>query len=657
MNLLLAFFSFTTLATEPDLFNANLEDLLNMKTAVATKTEETTRSTPSAVTIITENEIHNMGARDLMDVLSLVPSITFGYDVQGVAGLGMRGMWAHEGKFLLIVDGVEMNEIQYGTTHFGNEFPVNQIKRVEIIRGPGSAIYGGFAELAVVNIITKGGADLKGAEADVTYGRMKKSGERRNFGVAAGNTFGADWQYSVAGYMGHGKRGEGIYTGSTAPEAGSVEFADADNLNPGFFNAGLSNKNLNLRFVHEDYRSTTRTMYGFTGLDVDIPIRFRSYNLLASYDIHLPSRWTIKPHVQYNMQVPWEQTTDEARILAKTYKIISRRLKAGTTASYDRDQWNFLAGYEYVSDTDRIDDQRDAAGAHVPFKTGENSMSFDSRAALGQVLYKSGGWTAVAGARYENPTFTADTFVPRLGVTFEQKIWHAKALYSQAYRTPLLQNVNSAPEPIEPEKTQTYEVEYGHAVGQESYLTLNVFSALIKDPIVYYFDTEDRYANFGEVGTSGAELEYRWKPRWGQMQFAYSYYEINHNNVEKYRVVTDDDALIGMPQHKGVVNGWINTGCAGLRVNPGLIYFGEKYGWEYDEPSAAMEVRKTSERWIANLFLTKQDLGVKGLEAGLGVFNLFNSDVRLTQPYDGGHSPVPGPSREFAARVEYKLGF
>jgi outer membrane cobalamin receptor len=90
-----------------------------------------------------------------MEVLRNVPGFEFGLDVEGVVGLGIRGNWAHEGKVVLFIDGQEMNESLYSTLQFGNHYPVEHIDRIEIIRGPGSALHGGFAAYAVINIITR----------------------------------------------------------------------------------------------------------------------------------------------------------------------------------------------------------------------------------------------------------------------------------------------------------------------------------------------------------------------------------------------------------------------------------------------------------------------------------------------------------------------
>ena len=98
-----------------DLYNMTLEQLMQLKASgvpsemekiinqligVASKKALTSRDSPSIVSLITKDEIARSGARDLIDVLRLVPGFDFGVDVQGVVGLGIRGNWAYEGKVL-----------------------------------------------------------------------------------------------------------------------------------------------------------------------------------------------------------------------------------------------------------------------------------------------------------------------------------------------------------------------------------------------------------------------------------------------------------------------------------------------------------------------------------------------------------------------------
>ena len=90
----------------------------------------------------------------------MVPGFHFGVDVTNVVGVGVRGNWGHEGKVLMLIDGMEMNENLFSTLQFGQHYNLQNIEKIEIIRGPGSSIYGGFAELGVINIITKSGATM-----------------------------------------------------------------------------------------------------------------------------------------------------------------------------------------------------------------------------------------------------------------------------------------------------------------------------------------------------------------------------------------------------------------------------------------------------------------------------------------------------------------
>src|SRR4051812_788420 len=87
-------FSQETVQENPDsstFYNLSIEELLNVEISVASKKALTLRESPGIVTLITQDEIRNSGAHDLMEVLSMVPGLYFGVDVEGVVGIGVRG--------------------------------------------------------------------------------------------------------------------------------------------------------------------------------------------------------------------------------------------------------------------------------------------------------------------------------------------------------------------------------------------------------------------------------------------------------------------------------------------------------------------------------------------------------------------------------------
>lgn len=142
------------------LHSMSLEELMNVVVTVTNKSPSIARESSSIISVITRDEIQASGARDLIDVLRLIPGFDFGLDGWVPSGPSMRGIWGAEGRILMLWDGVEMNENSAGSLHIGNRYPVDQIKRVEIIRGPGSIMYGGYAEIAVISITSLQAEDI-----------------------------------------------------------------------------------------------------------------------------------------------------------------------------------------------------------------------------------------------------------------------------------------------------------------------------------------------------------------------------------------------------------------------------------------------------------------------------------------------------------------
>jgi outer membrane receptor for ferrienterochelin and colicin len=190
------------------------KDVLNREVGVASAKALSLRDTPGVVSVVSRADIAALGARDLVDLLNLVAGFQFGTDVQGVTGVLFRGVWGHEGKVLVLWDGFEINEQMYLTAPIENRFPIRAIDRIEIIRGPGSARYGGYAELAVINIISRG-ASLKGVDVSGTYGHMQRGFGRALGEFNIGNTitegFLEGLSFAAGAYGGEAARSDQMY--------------------------------------------------------------------------------------------------------------------------------------------------------------------------------------------------------------------------------------------------------------------------------------------------------------------------------------------------------------------------------------------------------------------------------------------------------------
>lgn len=631
-------------AQEADFSTMSLEQLLDVDVSVVTKTKMTSREAPGVVTVVTAEEIAASGARDLIDVLLLVPGFQFGVDVQSVVGAGIRGLWGHEGKILLLVDGQEMNELLYSTLQFGNHFPVRQISRMEIIRGPGSAVYGGYAELAVINIVTRSAADGTGFAAEVTAGEMADTFGRRTLDLRWAERFG-ELALSASAFVGEGNRSDGTYTDSLGD---SYDLSDQAELNPGFYNVGLAWKGLEARFLVDRYHMTQRDLYG-ENMSYAGALDFDSWYGSLAWPLAFGDRLTITPKVQYRNQRPWQEE-DEGPFYDKT----AERLLAGVAADWrPADGWSFLGGVEYSRDRGEVSDD---TAPEDWFATGPE-VSYKNLALYGQGSW-SGGWANVTvGARFEDHEEFGNSFVPRIGLTKATDGWHVKLLAARAFRAPGLENIRLG-NGVEPEETTALELEAGWRIAKGLSATVNLFDQKIDEPIVYFVDTEteeEGYVNADRVGARGAELDLRWRGERGFVTFGYSTYSARDNRVESYAVPGEDSSLLGMARHKATLLASLRLG-AHWRLSPTVVYRTGRWAWTgYDEEGNGI-LEELDDSTLVNLWLAGDDPFGWGVDLGVGVFDLTDEGELYPQPYDSGHPPLPGSSRELVVRVGFRIG-
>jgi iron complex outermembrane receptor protein len=155
----------------------------------ASKRVQGVHEAPSSVTIITREEIHRFGYRTLAEALRSVRGFYGRYD-RNYDYIGVRGFLRagdYNDRILLLVNGHTYNDDIYGSANLGYEFGIDMeaIERIEVIRGPGSALYGGNAVFAVLNVITSTGAELPGVRPLVETGSLgRKRGQ-----LSVGHTF------------------------------------------------------------------------------------------------------------------------------------------------------------------------------------------------------------------------------------------------------------------------------------------------------------------------------------------------------------------------------------------------------------------------------------------------------------------------------------
>ncbi len=178
----------TNANSDVDLFNMPLEDLLKVKVVTSAKLPRSIKNSPGTITVFTAKEITLFGARDLMDVLTKIPGVLpFNDAFTGKYRFSIRGDQTalNNNHVLILLNGIPFNREGYiGGIWTGPDVvsvPISAVKQIEVVRGPGSVLYGTNAFSGVVNIITKDAEEINDAitlgmgdhqttAADLSYG-------------------------------------------------------------------------------------------------------------------------------------------------------------------------------------------------------------------------------------------------------------------------------------------------------------------------------------------------------------------------------------------------------------------------------------------------------------------------------------------------------
>ena len=182
----------TALLKEDPYYNVTIHDPLRFsdlierlkkgeKTTITTASQqaESVEEAPVPVTLITEEMIKAIGARNLKDVLmAYVPGVT-SVESPNEVNVAMHGVYsAGQEKILIMLNGQRMNARVTNKAAPDYSISLEKIKRIEVLRGPASSLYGNVALTAVVNLITKDGLDVNGVDVSVgfgTFGQKKGS--------------------------------------------------------------------------------------------------------------------------------------------------------------------------------------------------------------------------------------------------------------------------------------------------------------------------------------------------------------------------------------------------------------------------------------------------------------------------------------------------
>lgn len=171
-----------------DLTELSLEELMNVEVTSVSKKAEPLSGTPAAVYVLTGDEIRRSGATTIADALRLVPGVhvaLIGSDIWGVAARGFNSVYVN--KMLVMVDGRSVYLPLFSGVYWNRQDTVlDDIERIEVVRGPGGTLWGANAVNGIINIITKGAKETQGGYVQAGTGTEEEAFGTVRYGGTAG---------------------------------------------------------------------------------------------------------------------------------------------------------------------------------------------------------------------------------------------------------------------------------------------------------------------------------------------------------------------------------------------------------------------------------------------------------------------------------------
>ncbi|HYM59452.1 MAG TPA: TonB-dependent receptor [Thermoanaerobaculia bacterium] len=448
---------------------------------------EKIESTPASATVVTRDEIEQRGARDLADVLREVPGLTISRTGSEGKATSLFTRGSNSTHTLVLWNGIELNNPYFSGYDWGR-FSTAGVERVEIVRGPFSALYGSEAVAGVVNVLT-------------TPSRSSLSGS-----------------YESGSHGLQNARAGGTYAGTSLTLAADFEHRQDDGFNP---NDDFSQNVESLLFRWSPSKQfSLGVAVRHTSYDLGIP-----FNTNADGTQFIPSPQRRQKGTEQQIAIPIQQslggafsydlalsesrrsddfTDPQDPFGTVTTATASTTRRARLTTRTITTVGTIVAGGEYER---AVVNDRNNFGVNLSDdRRSSNSLFAEDR--ISKPIGGSWRFEISLGARYDRfDTFGSQTS-PRLAAAWIRGSHKIRVGFGEAFRAPSVGELyfpffgNSK---LNPEHSRSAELGYDYSFGRSGLFSMTLFRSTFRDLIIFD-NTTFRFGNVGRARSEGVEL-------------------------------------------------------------------------------------------------------------------------------------------------------
>ncbi len=642
------FFLSSLVAQVDDTVSTTIDSLLQIQIEPqkhiesASKYSQSIEDAPSSVTVITSKEIEIYGYQTLAELLNSQAGFYISND-RNYTYLGVRGFSRptdYNNRVLLLIDGHRLNEYIYDGAIFGRELglDINNFERVEIIRGPGSALYGTSAMFAVINLIPKKFNNILAPEIRLGYG----SYNTKTLSLNAGHKFDNEISFSINGSFIESD-GEDIYFNEfDDPETNNGLATGRDYGEHYGVIGSFSYKNFNLQGIstyskkgvptaswETDFNTDLHSIDKLNFIEANIFHNF-SYKTVASLRVYFDKYyyWGVYPYEGENTFDKDDGETVGAELKYIWDILPNNRLTSGVEyKNILRADYKYWDAYEVYNEFD------------VPYQM--LSLYLQDELQLNSQL------SFYLGIRNDNYIDVVNSLSPRVGIIYNPWQDHTfKLLYGKAFRAPNayerkyedpLYGFKVNPNGLSPENAYTSEFIWDYKISEIIKSSTSLYYYRITDLIDKIEDPEDEFfyfSNFGKTEAYGTEISLYAEV----YNHAGSYIRYSYQNAQD----ENSNGLTNSPLHV------LKLGLFHQIINP--VNFSFEY--KYESKRITVYETETEPIHLASLNVFTEPILGK-IRLSFLVKNLFNNTIKYPGGWEHIQPSIIQSGRNYTFTISY----
>ena len=545
------------------LWDMSLEELGKIRlTTLASGTATPLDKAAAIATVITAEDIEAMGANDIDEVLETVPGLHVGRIPFSSPKYNIRGITStHTPQTLVMINGVPISSLYIGNPSLvWGGMPVKAINKIEVIRGPGSALYGADAFAGVINIVTKGGNDIQHNDSGVQAGSFNSLRSWVNYGTRQYNTdIGLSLEYSQT---------DGFDTIIKADAQTLLDSLTGSHASLAPNKTNMGRNTLDARLQLEGHHWTSHIGYqrrynlemgAGIAQAIDPNAKFSSDRINADFNYQLPD---LVDNLKVNTRLSYYYADQQAMVDNLLYPAGSNTIYSVSTnpnlfpngvvgnPEYREEQARFnidgeFSGFKnhiiragvgfFWGDIYEVTEQKNFLPNLLPRPNGIEEVADTPEVFLpekGRTNYSiytqdewlfDPQWALTTGVRYDEYSDFGNTINPRLALVWaNNNKMSTKLLYGRAFRAPSISELFATSNPVtlgnpdlKPESIDTYELAFSHQLSSEFNYSSNIFFYEITDFIAFEFNPvtlAKQAQNIGHIQGQGFEHEMTYTP-------------------------------------------------------------------------------------------------------------------------------------------------